>query len=246
MEIEVITFDRSIARTDKFATALLPTHKRQYLPYFIRDADGNESKDETRHFYKMNAKNEAELAKQEKDNKNEAELAKQEKDNKNEKNEDELTKQEKENRARNQYYLQQFFTKMPTCFRQSSCNGDRLIFRAGTRSTWVYDLKMENGYIRLYSAKERQDKKAFGLQESGMVKDLDFVEENMINIVTEQYEGKWMSATKIDSDSINLPEFRKEHNMKETLLTKLPKILRFPAGFKIEGDISDAILLAIS
>jgi len=91
MEIEVITFDRSIARTDKYPTALLDTHKRQYLPYFIRDADGKKSEDETRHFYKMNAKNEAELAKQKTDNKNEADLAKQEKDNKNEKNEDEIT-----------------------------------------------------------------------------------------------------------------------------------------------------------
>jgi len=105
---------------------------------------------------------------------------------------------------------------------------------------------MENGYFRLYSAKERKENEAFGLQESGMVKDLDFVTKNMINIVTEQYEGMWMKETKIDSDNINETMFRKKHNMKETLLTKLPKLLRFPPGFKIEGNISDAILLAVS
>jgi hypothetical protein len=43
MEIEVITFDRTIARTDKpdiALTALKTKHERQYLPYFIRDANG--------------------------------------------------------------------------------------------------------------------------------------------------------------------------------------------------------------
>jgi hypothetical protein len=91
----------------------------------------------------------------------------------NQKNEDKLAGKIKD--FRNQYYLQQFFAKMPTCFRQSSCDGDRLIFRAGSRSTWVYDLKMENGYLRLFGQNDIDNKNSVGLQESGMVKDLDFV-----------------------------------------------------------------------
>jgi hypothetical protein len=130
---------------------------------------------------------------------------------------------------------------MPTCFRQSSCDGDRLIFRAGSRSTWVYDLKMENGYLRLFSKVDIDNKKSIGLQESGMVKDLDFVTEDMINIVTEQYEGMWMEKTTIESEEINDEKFRIKRNMKETLMTKLPKILKFPAGF-----MKKSILLVIS
>jgi hypothetical protein len=74
-----------------------------------------------------------------------------------------------------------------------------------------------------------------------MVKDLDFVTEDMINIVTEQYEGMWMEKTTIDSEEINDEKFRIKRNMKETLMTKLPKILKFPAGF-----MKKSILLAIS
>jgi hypothetical protein len=138
---------------------------------------------------------------------------------------------------------------MPTSFRQSSCDGDRLIFRAGSRSTWVYDLKMEKGYLRLFGQGDIKNKKSVGLQESGMVKDLDFVTEDMINIVTEQYEGMWMTENTIDSETIADQGFRDKTNMKETLLMRLPKILKFPSGFKVSKDgkvESDGILLAIS
>jgi hypothetical protein len=58
----------------------------------------------------------------------------------------------------------------------------------------------------------------------------------MINVVTEQYEGMWMTETTIDSNT----------NMKETLLMRLPKIIKFPCGFKAGKNKSDAFVLAIS
>jgi hypothetical protein len=122
MEIEVVSFDRCEAISENPERALEILHKRQYLPYFIRNEKGEESTDETRYFYNLPEKNKAELE----------------------------GKKGKPLDFKNQYYLQQFFTKMPTSFRQSSCNSDRLIFRAGSRSTWVYDLKMEKGYLRLF------------------------------------------------------------------------------------------------
>jgi hypothetical protein len=39
----------------------------------------------------------------------------------------------------------EFWNKTPSCFRQSTDDPSRMIFRAGTRSHWIFDLHMLEG-----------------------------------------------------------------------------------------------------
>lgn len=41
----------------------------------------------------------------------------------------------------------EFWNKQPTCFRQSSDDPSRLIFRAAARSNFIFDLKMIDGRL---------------------------------------------------------------------------------------------------
>lgn len=48
--------------------------------------------------------------------------------------------------------LQEFWNKQPICFRQSSDDPSRIIFRAGSRSNWIFDLRLVDGGLRLWPA----------------------------------------------------------------------------------------------
>ena len=46
----------------------------------------------------------------------------------------------------------EFWNKIASSFRQSSeVDSTRLIFTAGSRSSWVFDIHMDGGNLRLYS-----------------------------------------------------------------------------------------------
>lgn len=122
---------------------------------------------------------------------------------------------------------------MPISFRQSSCDSDRLIFRAGSRSTVVYDLQMVNGDIKLFSVDEMNSKKAFGLQTVGQARDLDFIGTNLVNIVTDIGEELWYEEVNVTADKLK--------KMKETLLAELPKIIKIPAGLMLKEGANQGL-----
>jgi hypothetical protein len=70
----------------------------------------------------------------------------------------------------------EFWNKMPTCFRQGSDDPSRIIFRAGSRSNWIFDLHLHEGEVRLYSEQARKNGFAFNLQKRPFVKDIDFID----------------------------------------------------------------------
>ena len=114
---------------------------------------------------------------------------------------------------------------MPICFRQSTDDPSRLIFRAGSRSNWVFDLRMYKGGLRLWSEKAMQQGLALRLQRKPFVRDIDMIDRNLFNILTLDSEGKWKRYNSKNK------ERRRELgaiNLKETLLRELPVIVQCP------------------
>lgn len=69
-------------------------------------------------------------------------------------------KSDQENERENK---NEFWNKQPTCFRQSSDDPSRLIFRAASRSNWIFDLKMIDGRLQIYSETDFKEKRSIGL-----------------------------------------------------------------------------------
>lgn len=114
----------------------------------------------------------------------------------------------------------EFWNKHPSCFRQSSDNPARLIFRAGSRSNWIFDLKMVEGQLRLFSEEDQTKQESLGLQKRAFVKDIDLISHNMISILTtDQEEGKWQRTATLRVSELDLAE---------TIQTELPVIVRVP------------------
>jgi len=107
---------------------------------------------------------------------------------------------------------------MPTCFRQSTDDPSRIIFRAASRSNWIFDLKLINGQVRLWSDEEVAQGRAFGLQKRPFVRDIDFIDHNLISVLTLYEEGQWKPTNIV-----------KDLKLSETLLQELPKVIKVPA-----------------
>jgi len=112
-----------------------------------------------------------------------------------------------------------FWNKMPTSFTQATDDPSRIIFAAGSRGNYVFDLKMLNGELRLYSPDDVQNGKAIGLQKRAYVRMLDMIDDNFINMLSQEKVAKWQRTTKLDSF---------ENNLKETQLRDLPYVLKLP------------------
>lgn len=90
--------------------------------------------------------------------------------------------------------------KIASSFRQSSeVNSSRLIFTAGSRSSWVFDLQMHNGGIRLYSKADVEAGRAIGLKKRPFCRAIDFIDDNFINMLTLTEEAKWKKPNVIES-----------------------------------------------
>lgn len=70
----------------------------------------------------------------------------------------------------------EFWNKQPTCFRQSSDDPSRLIFRAAARSNYIFDLKMIDGRLQIYSGEDKNANQSIGLKKIPFVKDVDFID----------------------------------------------------------------------
>jgi len=94
----------------------------------------------------------------------------------------------------------------------------RIVFHAGSRSTWIYDLKLDNGDIKIWSKQDVENGIAFGLQKKPFCVDIDFIEQNFVSVLTKK-EAKWLHKTQVTN-------IDKEE--KPTLLFKLPKVVQAP------------------
>lgn len=94
----------------------------------------------------------------------------------------------------------EFWNKIASSFRQSSeVNSSRLIFTAGSRSSWVFDLHMVGGNLRLYSRADFNAKRAIGLQKRPFCRSIDFIDDNFINLLTLTEEAKWKKPDVINA-----------------------------------------------
>ena len=117
--------------------------------------------------------------------------------------------------------LQEFWNKQPTCFRQACDDPSRILFRASTRSNWIFDLQLLDGDIRIYPQSKIDSKEAIGLKKLPFVTDLDFISKDLVSVLTNAEEGKWRRIQDL--------EFEKhERELKETLLSELPTVVKFP------------------
>lgn len=127
----------------------------------------------------------------------------------------------------------QFWNKMPSCFKMASDGKGRLIFFAGSRSTWIYDLRLYNDQIQVWTKEDVMQGRAFGLQNKPFVTDIDFVDHNFTSYLTTKKEAKWLHTNVIHEAEDNfIKEIKTMTNKarleKETLLRALPKILNAP------------------
>jgi hypothetical protein len=90
---------------------------------------------------------------------------------------------------------QEFWLKQPTCFKQSTDRPEHLLFQAGTRSMYIFDLKLVNGILRLYTEKDKEKGKAFRWQEVPFTHKLDMIGTNHVSMLVGKREAKWQKTT---------------------------------------------------
>lgn len=78
----------------------------------------------------------------------------------------------------------EFWNKIPTVFKRSSDDLGRIIFHAGSRANYIYDLQLLKGEVRIWSEKDVRSGNAFGLQKRPFVQDIDFIDHNFVSVLT--------------------------------------------------------------
>jgi len=116
----------------------------------------------------------------------------------------------------------EFWNKLATSFKKSSDNASRLIFAAGSRGNFVFDLQMFNGELRLYSNADVDQGRAIGLQKRAYVRQFDMISDRFVSMLSSEKVAKWHKW----SNSFEMAEIEK--NLKETQLRALPIVLRLP------------------
>ena len=84
----------------------------------------------------------------------------------------------------------------------------------------LYDLKLENGLIKLYSQEEIDLGRAIGLQKKPFVRQIDLIERDFISFITNSKEAKYKKTTDLNDKKLG--------NLKETQITSLPEMLKIP------------------
>jgi hypothetical protein len=90
---------------------------------------------------------------------------------------------------------QEFWLKQPTCFKQSTDCPTHLLFQASTRSMYIFDLKLENAILRLYTEKDKKEGNAFCWQEVPFTHKLDMIGTNHVSMLVGKREAKWQKTT---------------------------------------------------
>ena len=117
-------------------------------------------------------------------------------------------------------FVDELWKKQSTSFFESSDSPQRLIFCCGSRSNYVYDLKLENGLIKLYTPEDIKFGNSIGLQKKPFVRQIDLIEKDFMSFVTNSKEAKYKKTTDLNDKILG--------NLKETQITSLPVILKIP------------------
>ena len=117
-------------------------------------------------------------------------------------------------------FVDELWKKQATSFFESSDSPQRLIFCCGSRSNYVYDLKLENGLVKLYTDEDIKLGNAIGLQKKPFVRQIDLIEKDFMSFVTNSKEAKYKKTTDLNDKILG--------NLKETQITSLPEILKIP------------------
>ena len=115
----------------------------------------------------------------------------------------------------------EFWLKPPNVFSQSTDRPDRIIFAAGKRGMYIFDLKLEKGQIKMWSEQEEKAGYAFRWQRVPLVSKLDMIADEHISLLVGKQEAKWFRT-------LNCTMKKIQKKAKETQLTLLPSIVWFP------------------
>jgi hypothetical protein len=77
----------------------------------------------------------------------------------------------------------EFWLKPPNVFSQSTDRPDRIIFAAGKRGMYIFDLKLEKGQIKMWSEQEEKAGYAFRWQRVPLVSKLDMIADEHISLL---------------------------------------------------------------
>jgi hypothetical protein len=80
---------------------------------------------------------------------------------------------------------------MPTVFKQASDDMGRLIFHAGARAIYVFDLQLIDGRIQIWSKNDTKIGRAIGMQKLPFVIDIDFIDHNFVSVLTTEKDCSW-------------------------------------------------------
>jgi len=111
----------------------------------------------------------------------------------------------------------EFWNKFPTVYKKSSDEVGRIIFNAGSRANWIYDLQLIDGEVRIFSKHDFDTGNAFGLQKRPFVQDIDFIDHNFVSVLTKDKIFQWKHTVDIKKERAEDVD-----EGEETLLKVLP------------------------
>ena len=94
----------------------------------------------------------------------------------------------------------EFWNKFPTVYKKSSDEVGRIIFNAGSRANWIYDLQLIDGEVRIFSKHDFDTGNAFGLQKRPFVQDIDFIDHNFVSVLTKDKIFQWKHTVDIKKE----------------------------------------------
>ena len=108
-------------------------------------------------------------------------------------------------------FVEELWKEQANSFFECSDTPLRLIFCCGSSSNYVYDLKLENGLIKLYSPEDIKFGNSIGLQKKPFVKQIDLIEKDLMSFITNSKEAKYKKTTNLNDKIFG--------NLKETQIT---------------------------
>ena len=85
-------------------------------------------------------------------------------------------------------------------FKSSEKDSDRLMFCCGSRSNYVYDLRMDANSLKIYSKQDQDNGKAIRLQKKPFLRQMDVIENGFISFITTSKEAKWKKTVNLNDN----------------------------------------------
>lgn len=92
----------------------------------------------------------------------------------------------------------EFWLKPPTYFTQSTYKPNKIIMAAGSRSNYIFDLKLDHGVFQLYSEADKKLGKCFRWQTVPFAHKLDMIDKEHVSIIVHKKEAKWLKTAQCE------------------------------------------------